>query len=126
MPIMRITPFCLPNEARQLTNDLILIGWRLIIRTFQQSIWPKKGLPRVKLRLERRNLGQSTQTFHPGFTMSDRIKDYKLIQRYQVEDLENDVKEHIRAGYELLGAPHLTTDQEKILYTQPMILRGNF
>ena len=58
--------------------------------------------------------------------MSDRIKDYKLIQRYQVEDLENDVKEHIRAGYELLGALHLTTDQEKILYTQPMILRGNF
>ena len=36
--------------------------------------------------------------------MSDRIKDYKLIQRYQVEDLEKDVKEHIRAGYELLGA----------------------
>jgi len=71
-------------------------------------------------------LGKRTQTFHPGFTMSDRIKDYKLIQRYQVEDLEKDVKEHIRAGYELLGAPHLTTDQEKILYTQPMILRGNF
>ena len=71
-------------------------------------------------------MGKSTQTFHPGFTMSDRIKDYKLIQRYQVEDLEKDVKEHIRAGYELLGAPHLTTDHEKILYTQPMILRGNF
>ena len=58
--------------------------------------------------------------------MSDRIKDYKLIQRYQAEDLEKDVKEHMRAGYELLGAPHLTENQEKILYTQPMILRGNF
>ena len=49
--------------------------------------------------------------------MSDRIKDYKLIQRYQVEDLEKDVKEHIRAGYELLGAPHLTTDQEDPLHS---------
>ena len=35
-------------------------------------------------------MGKRTQTFHPGFTMSDRIKDYKLIQRYQVEDLEKD------------------------------------
>jgi hypothetical protein len=58
--------------------------------------------------------------------MSDRIKDYKLVQCQLAEDLEKDVMEHLKAGYELLGGPQMIRNGEIILYTQPMVLKGNF
>jgi hypothetical protein len=34
--------------------------------------------------------------------------------------------EHLKAGYELLGEPQMIRNGEIILYTQPMVLKGNF
>jgi len=58
--------------------------------------------------------------------MTDRIKDYKLVQCQLAEDLEKDVMEHLKARYELLGEPQMIRNGEIILYTQPMVLKGNF
>ncbi|MGB0421797.1 MAG: DUF1737 domain-containing protein, partial [Limisphaerales bacterium] len=48
--------------------------------------------------------------------MTDRIKDYKLVQCQLAEDLEKDVMEHLKAGYELLGEPQMIRNGEIILY----------
>lgn len=58
--------------------------------------------------------------------MSSKIKEYKMLVTNSGEDLENQVNELLKKGYELHGIPAMQTKGNELVFCQALVLRGEF